>query len=323
MTLRFESLSLKNFGPYREIDNLSLTTEGDSPVVVIHGENTMGKTNLFRALRWCLYGAPEAGKTPAESARGLGDYMNRPARADGETDMQVAIGFSATGQHYHLTRTAKLDGGGAPRVTADLRIDASVVQHASIDAEIGRLLHPQISEFFLFDGELLRDFYNRLNSDHERDLLRNSIESVLGIPALQSASRDIDVMRNDVMQRQAKAIKNQKDAESARRQLKELKSKQESLAKDRTDTTRALRKAEQDLEDVKERIAGVDELKADAREMEGLEARIKGGEEEEKSLREDMGLLLARGWLAPASAKLKTALLDVQAKNDAVQGKQK
>lgn len=323
MTLRFETLGLRNFGPYREIDSLSLATEPESPVVVIHGENTLGKTRLFRALRWCLYGAPEAGKTPAESARSLADYMNRPALADGEKEMQVAIGFSANGRQYHLTRTAKVDGAGVPRVTADLRIDSTVVQPAAIDAEIGRLLHPQISEFFLFDGELLQDFYNRLNSDRERDLLRGSIESVLGIPALQLASRDIDVMRTDVMQRQAKAMKNQKDAESARRQLKELKSRQESLEKDRNEITTALRKAQSDLEDIKERIAAVDELKADAREMEGLEAQIKGGEAEEKALRDDMRNLLARGWLAPACAKLGAALRDVQAKNDAAQTKQK
>jgi DNA sulfur modification protein DndD len=323
MTLRFESVSLKNFGPYRQIDELSLATEPESPVVVIHGENTLGKTRLFRALRWCLYGAPEVGKSRAESARDLSNYMNRPAQAEGETEMQVAITFSANGRQYHLTRTATLDGGAVPRVSADLRIDAEVMQQASIDAEIGRLLHPQISDFFLFDGELLRDFYDRLNSERERDLLRSSIDSVLGIPALQLASRDIDFMRNDVLQRQTKAMKNQKDAEKARRQMRELKSNQESVEKDRVEITQALRKAENDLEDVKERIAAVDDLKADAREMEGLEAQIKGGEAEEKILREEMRNLLSHGWLAPVSSKLTTALLDVQAKNDTAQVKQK
>ena len=322
MTLRFESLRLKNFGPYREIEELSLTTEPTSPVVVIHGENTLGKTSLFRALRWCLYGAPEAGKTPAESARGLTNYMNRPARTNGESDMEVAIKFSANGQHYHLTRTAIFDAA-APRVTADLRIDSSVVQQQSIDVEIGRLLHPQISEFFLFDGELLRDFYDRLNSDRERDLLRSSIMSVLGIPALQLASRDIGVMRDDVMSRQAKLLKNQTEAEKARRRMKELSSRAESLNKDRKEITASLRKAEEDLEDVKERIAAVDDLKADAREMETLEAQIKGGEADEKALREDMRNLLVRGWLAPASAKLSAVLLDVRNRNDAAQTKQK
>lgn len=322
MTLRFESVSLKNFGPYREINNLTLSTEAESPVVVIHGENTLGKTSLFRALRWCLYGAPEAGKTPAESARGLADYMNRPALAEGEKNMQVSMIFSAQGQQYRLTRTATLDGLGAPRVSADLRIDADVVQHASIEAEIGRLLHPQISEFFLFDGELLRDFYERLNSDRERDLLRSSIESVLGIPALQRASRDIAFMRDAVMQRQAKAMKNQREADKARKRMRELKSRQESLEKDRAEITESLQKAEFDLEDVLERIAAVDELKADAREMEGLEAQIKGGEAEEKAMREEMRGLLVRGWLAPASAKLTDALFVVQMKNDAAQSKQ-
>lgn len=322
MTLRFESLSLKNFGPYREITDLNLATEPESPVVVIHGENTLGKTNLFRALRWCLYGAPQADKAPAESAHSLADFMNRPARADGESEMEVSINFSANGQQYHLTRTAKL-GDPAPRVTADLRIDSSVVPQQSINAEIGRLLHPQISEFFLFDGELLRDFYDRLNSDRERDLLRGSIESVLGIPALQLASRDIGVMRDDVMTRQTKRMKNQKDADDARRQMKELKSRQESLEKDRREITASLRKAKDDLENIKERIAAVDDLKADAREMETLEAQIKGGEADEQTLRDDMRDLLVRGWLAPASAKLSAILLDVQAKNDAAQSKQK
>lgn len=323
MTLSFESLSLKNFGPYREITNLDLATEPESPVVLIHGENTLGKTNLFQALRWCLYGAPQAGKTPAESARSLSNSMNRPARANGESEMEVAIEFSANGHKYHLTRTAKFDGGPAPRVTADLRIDSSVVQQQAVDAEIGRLLHPQISEFFLFDGELLRDFYDRLNSDRERDLLRSSIESVLGIPALQLASRDIRVMRDDVMARQTKQLKNQKEAHSAKRQMTELKSRQESLEKDRREITASLRKAEEHLEDVRERIAAVDDLKADAREIETLEAQIKGAESDERGLRDDMRELLARGWLAPSRARLSRLLIEVQGKNDAAQARQK
>lgn len=323
MTLRFESLSLKNFGPYREIRDLSLITEPESPVVVIHGENTLGKTSLFRALRWCLYGAPVAGKTPAESARSLAGYMNRPARVDGEMEMEVSIDFSANDHHYHLTRTAKLNDSSAARVTADLRIDSSVVQQQSIDAEIGRLLHPQISEFFLFDGELLRDFYDRLNSDRERDLLRDSIESVLGIPALQLGARDVGVLREEVLSRQTKLMKSQKDADNAKLKLKELKSRQESLEKDQREITASLRKAQRDLEDVRERIAAVDDLKADAREMETLEAQIKGGESDAQGVREDMRNLLMRGWLAPASAKLSAVLLDVQSKNDAAQIKQK
>ncbi|TYK51078.1 AAA family ATPase [Actinomadura decatromicini] len=319
MSLQFESLSLKNFGPYREIDSLQLQTNPESPIVLIHGENTLGKTSLFRALRWCLYGAPQAGKKASESVRELNEYMNRPALADGETDMQVAIKFTANGQQFNLTRTARFAGGAGPSVSADLRIDSQVVQNASIDVEIGRQLHPQISEFFLFDGELLRDFYDRLNSDRERDLLKQSIESVLGIPALQRAAIDIGVMTSDVLQRQAKAMKNKKEAESTQQRLLKLMSRQESLDKDRAEIEKARRKARSDLENVNERIASVEELKADAREMEMLETLIKDSEAERQRLSEEMRTLLARGWLAPASAKLSAALTRVKAQNDAAQ----
>jgi DNA sulfur modification protein DndD len=322
MSLRFDSVSLKNFGPYRSIEDLILATDSDSPIVVIHGENTLGKTSLFRALRWCLYGSPEAGKTSGESARHLVEYMNRPARAEGETDMQVGMTFTANGSKYNLVRKATFDTNGAARITTDLRIDSQVVQQAAIDSEIGRILHPQISEFFLFDGELLRDFYDRLNTDRERDLLRTSIEHVLGIPALQLAEHDISVLTDDVLQRQTKALKTQNDADGARRQMLVLKSEQESLDKDRQDVEGSLRKARSDLEEVKERIAAVEDLKADAREMEGLEAQIAGGKQEEAQLQEDMRRILTRGWLAPVAARLTKELQRVREQNDAAQARQ-
>lgn len=319
MTLKFDSLSLTNFGPFRSIEGLSLNTDSAAPVTVIHGENTLGKTSLFRALRWCLYGSPEATRGPKRNAIDLFEYMNRPAWGNGETEMEVEIAFDANGQHFNLTRRATFTSVGAVKVGVDLRIDATVIHPNDIDSEIGRLLHPQISEFFLFDGELLRDFFDRLNTDRERDLLRSSIENVLGIPALQLAEQDISLLNEDVMTRKTKALKSATDAESARKKLAELKSRQESLDKDQQETEQALRKARSDLEDVKLRIGSVEDLKADAREMEGLEAQIEGAKQEEGQIREMMRTTLSSGWLAPVAGRLQIALKEVQARNDAAQ----
>jgi DNA sulfur modification protein DndD len=322
MSLRFESVSLKNFGPYREIDALNLQADSDAPIVVIHGENTVGKTTLFRALRWCLYGSLLPQQAPADATRQLVQYLNRPAAAEGENIMEVSMRFIANSQPYNLVRRATFDGASR-RITTDLRIGATVVPQAAIDAEIGRLLHPQISEFFLFDGELLRDFYDRLNTDRERDFIRTSIDSVLGIPALQRAERDVAEITEDVLQRQAKALKNANDRESARRKLRELKDKQESVEKDREEIQAALRNVEAQMKDLKERIAAVAELQADAREQETLESQIEGAKREEAKVREDLQKLLATGWLAPAAAKLTKVLEQVQARNNASQQQQR
>ena len=316
MSLHFESVGLRNFGPYRSIHELDLATDPTSPIIVVHGENTLGKTSLFRALRWCLYGAPEAGRTPAESALGLREYMNRPALADGERQMEVTMKFRAGGQLFHLTRTATFDGTGPAKVSADLRVGASVIQSAAIPTEIGRQLHPQISEFFLFDGELLRDFYDRLNSDRERDLLKRSIESVLGIPALQLAGNDVALLMDDVVARQSKLIKNRGESQKAQRKLKELNSKQESLEKDKGELDKSFRDAAAALDGVKQRLAGVDELKADAREMELLEAQLGTGKASVQALENEMSQLLINGWRAPVSEKLQASLLLVQRRND-------
>ncbi len=74
---------------------------------------------------------------------------------------------------------------------------------------------------------------------------------------------------------------------------------------------------------MRERIAGVEELKADAREMEGLESQIEGGKQDEAQLRDEMRRLLTNGWLAPAAGKLNEALQRVASKNDAAQAQAK
>ena len=56
MTTTIQDLCLKNFGPYRDEHKLDLSVTPNAPVVLIFGENTLGKSQLFSALRWCLYG---------------------------------------------------------------------------------------------------------------------------------------------------------------------------------------------------------------------------------------------------------------------------
>ena len=107
-----------------------------------------------------------------------------------------------------------------------------------------------------------------------------------------------------------------------RAMLLELKSKQESLDKDKDEIAVALRKARAALEDVKDRIASVEDLKADAREMEVLEASIASGGQQEDRLRADMRNILTNGWLSPVAQRLRHALDQVVSDNDTAQHRQ-
>jgi len=322
MSLQFESLSIKNFGPYRRIDNLDLTTQADAPVVLIHGENTLGKTQLFSAMRWCLYGGFLPQQDPSQAAPFLEKRFNNPARRDGETTMEVALKFRVDGEIYALTRTAKL-GDGGPQVSTDLRIGSTVMPRASIEAEIGKQLHPQISEFFLFDAELMQRFYDRLNTDRERGFIRDSIETVLGIPALQRAATDVADLAQDAMRRQAAAAKNQSESEKIKRRLAKLADEQESAEKEKAELLDTQQKTESQLRNVRDQLRVVEGLQTDIREQEMYEAQIISGEQAELTLRNDMKRLLADGWRAPLRGKLGVALATVQTRNDAARTQQK
>jgi DNA sulfur modification protein DndD len=314
MSLHFDSVSLKNFGPYRDVTDLRLTTTLAAPVVLIHGENTLGKTQLFSAIRWCLYGSFEPQQDASAATATLPSRFNKISAREGEEILEVSLTFTANGQHYSLTRRAKC-WDGPPRVSADLRIGPAVIQQAAIETEIGRLLHPQISEFFLFDAELMERFYDRLATERERAFIRQSIEQVLGIPALQLAERDLSDLARDAQNRQARSAHSEAEAGRLNRRLRALKTEQESVETNKRELTELLNTTGIELRDLTEKLKTVESLQADIREQEILDAQLNGGEQEDTRLKVEMQQLLGAGWLSVAGAKLKAALATIQRQN--------
>lgn len=316
MTLTFTSLSLTNFGPYRLVDNLVLSPSVDSPVILIHGENTLGKTQLFAALRWCLYGTFVPQQTIEDANHLLPARLNRIARREGATDFSVKLVFEASGRTYSLTRTAHVGDGGS-RSSADLRIGARAMPNAAIDEEIGRLLHPQISEFFLFDGELMQRFYERLAARRERDLIRLSIDQVLGVPALQLARDDVLTLAASASERQAKATRGQQESERLRKRLAQLAESVAAQTRDRQELARLQTVTEAALADVRASVKAVEGLEGDVREQEFVEAQLATGKARIASLEQEKRRLLGQGWLAPVAQLLARRLREVEAANSA------
>ena len=322
MTLEFDSLSLRNFGPYLAVQDLDLRPSERSPVILIHGENTLGKTQLFSALRWCLYGTFLPQQTAAEAGPQVASKFNKKALRAGEAEMAVTLHFTANGEQYTLTRIAD-SASGAIRVRADLRIGATVIPQGSIGEEIGKLLHPQISEFFMFDGELMQDFYERLSERRERDLIRTSIDQVLGVPALQLASEDVRVLASDSSQRQLRATRGVRDSERLRKEVAALEDRMSSASRDRIALERLIAESLAKLDGVKARVKAVAGLQADAHDQEMYEAQLASAVTGEQRLRADMAGLVSTGWISPLAQKLSELVFQIEAENSRANAKQR
>ncbi len=195
--MRLQSLSIKNFMPYRGEQEIQFAVNGARNVTVVYGDNMRGKTSLLNALRWVLYGeALGRHLRPIP----LVNIVNRDAAQERDFEVQVALRFEHDGAEFELIRGIKpKDLIDTPREDAHfeskpvMRRNGIPISGHLVEDEINRLLPASISRFWLFDGELLQE-YEQLVSEatKESDQIRDAIERALGVPTLSNGRAHLE-----------------------------------------------------------------------------------------------------------------------------------
>jgi DNA sulfur modification protein DndD len=174
---------------------------GKANITIIYGENMHGKTSLLNAIRWCLYG--HAINRQGENIH-PNDIVNSLAMGDGCKTCSVALEFVVDGSQYELWRELKLTDTG-PVIDVRLKIDGRAIDSGKIGNMIDNILPEQISQFMLFDGELLRNFENLVvtQGSSQATGIKNAIEETLGFPMMRIAYEEsVEVVKS--MRREAK-----------------------------------------------------------------------------------------------------------------------
>jgi DNA sulfur modification protein DndD len=183
--LSISRLTIQDFGPYRGRQEMSFTRERG--VYIVYGPNGRGKTTLHNAFRYALYGEI-LGRRRAEQAHELANSEAR--KQAGYGSFETTLDFQHQGASYRLMRRYDereqphelmfLERGGVPLSQDDSTKALQVIAPYSV------------SQFFLFDGELLRQYESLLDRDSEEGAaLEEAIERVLGIPIVSNAKADV------------------------------------------------------------------------------------------------------------------------------------
>jgi DNA sulfur modification protein DndD len=313
-------LELQNFGPYYGNQSLELDVSDNAPVILVYGENERGKTSLLRAIRWCLYGEvlTQAGKPMDER-----DFANYDARDTREPfEVSVEIEFEDQGIKSLLKRWMKVqfDASDESQIAilskgVDLRpLGGNPVAERDIPEQISRMLHKEISDFFLFDGETLTRFEQRLRSaDTSAALVRNSIEKVLGLPALQLLARDIEALTADANREVQRAAKKTAENEKVLREIDEcsaaISDKQSDLLR-LTDMSKQLELEKSELE---KQLSKVDSIKEAFHERKAIQESKATSLREIEEIREQISSRIAETWWAPAITLLKDKAQQIDA----------
>lgn len=200
---------MENFRCYAPKETVPLETRPNKPLLTFVGENSAGKTSIFLAVLWVLYGEKailryaESRPQDKQAPHNNFDLINSEVVASSPRPfMRVSLVFEHEGIPHYLFRTVSSKNAG-PRSERDLqpeaislRIGKSATDEHDPQGKIDDILPFDAFQFFFFDGEDVRRY-----SGATSNLTREAIEQVLGIPEIRDALDDFERIQRRLLQR--------------------------------------------------------------------------------------------------------------------------
>ena len=304
--MKLEEITLRNFRQYYGEQKIEFATSRERNVTVIHGVNGAGKTSLFLALNWCLYG---------EGTEGL-NLINKRAQAeaaDGDyVEMSVEVIFKHQGERYIAHREMKVRKEESRWIPYEpvftltrIRTDG---QSRTVNNPINLLnsiLPADARTYFFFDGEKIDDFAKPEAAEEVKDAIYN----VLKLEVLERAIRHLGHVAGEYRREL-----NRMSTGNLRRFVEregELRKERDDLVKKKETLREENRHLELQLRDIEARLKDLEGAKALQEKRELLEQQLRAleqqydeGEAKIKSIVTQGAILLADDILEKAKAVL-------------------
>ena len=158
-------LKMSAFGPYAGEEEIDFRVFGDSGIFLITGDTGAGKTTIFDAISFALFGTASGADRDASSLRS--DY------ADPSTETSVEFAFEHMGREYRIVRSpayeaAKKRGTGTRTVGAKAVLyrepDDPVDGQRQVDQAVKDLLRIDYAQFKQIAMIAQGEFRELLNS---------------------------------------------------------------------------------------------------------------------------------------------------------------
>lgn len=299
-------LKISAFGPYSGIETFDFEKLGIGGLYLITGDTGAGKTTIFDAITYALYGDPSGNNREVS--------MLRSKYADNDTPTEIELVFSYYGKEYKVKRNPEYeraskrgDGLTTEKANAELTypdgrvitkikdVDNALKEIIGIDRNqfcqiamiaqgdfLKLLLAPtkeRIEIFrYIFKTELYSNLQEKLKRESadladECDAIKNSIAQY--IDGIICDENNIDFIEVQ------KAKNNELTIEDTITLINRLIEEDEKLD---DDITKHKSKIQQELDDVKARISKAEEIKTAKSDLENIETELVEKIEEQKEL---------------------------------------
>ena len=234
--MKLKYLVLRDIGPFRGRHEFDLSQNGKSTGYAFFAKNGRGKTSIYNAMKWALFGyvrtkSKVVGKTIVEGTNKSivdeNDIDNMLMNGDAwqeDAPQEMSVLFIAEGEFGELQvqRTAHCESMARKDkdFTISIQVSLNGKNFENIEAEqqIAMLFPSELERFFFIDGEEV-EIYTTMMKSSTNGII-DDIKSILRIPSLTRGIEDLKSIRrnyDDVIDADAKRQSRQsKQADKAR-----------------------------------------------------------------------------------------------------------
>jgi DNA sulfur modification protein DndD len=325
--MRLLEIELTNWQPYKgagkNARKVSLDGKNGEKNLIIYGQNTHGKTALWQAIRFAMFGRVQKRisgvndndwKPLVASETKDEPLLNVTAHEEGTYDFGVRIKFEHNDAKYELDRSySKKSGITIPRRNSQMEQTFTIrnLDTGSYVQEkqkfVNDILPEELARFFMFDGERIRE-YRDLFRDTKDVHLRNYIEAILRFPVLTQGSEDFEKMERTAAGQISKHAKKHRKGEAAQIKLSETESNLEVENDILTDYEEEQENYTIELGRVNEWLKSEEEGKRLLDQQDGFQRDKEQAIEEIESIGKKMSKALPGAWRAIITNKIESRL---------------
>ena len=304
--MKLEWMRLTNFRQFYGDQTIRFSRDSSRNVTVVQGVNGAGKTALFTALNWSLYGL---------GADDIGELVSKRAIDEAvvgsDIEMQVQLSFWHGGERYTVTRAmsvTKTERSSWQAKTQNefsldiIRADGQTRTVQNPTGRIEAILPSKVRSYFFFDGERIDQFARPSHEAEVQDAVRN----ILRIEVLERAMRHLgtvaDEHQRELKKRASGGLEDLLDKESRLRG--DTEKARQKLAESRDERNAAQRQ----IQEIDLRLGEIQEVREwDEQRKVAMEA-WKSREREKDHLLQQVREISNRGFLRFAGAAVSRAI---------------